>query len=194
MIRVALGGYVRKKIRLITLPGDSWPRVIVEGSPVLYCYFLAINTTKIAWPLSVYWKRFKSIESGIVEIILSLVLALANKQYTIFNCVFDHRFDGDDYLKLKWFSSKLYHRIQGRIQDFPGEGAVPTPRDWEAGVQNFYRLQMKLREGNVFTPVCQSFCSQGLSGGGVYTPWTPPPHYGQQTGGTHPTGMFSCSM
>ena len=25
----------------------------------------------------------------------------------------------------------------------------------------FYRLQTKLRKGNVFTPVCQSFCSQG---------------------------------
>ena len=25
----------------------------------------------------------------------------------------------------------------------------------------YYRPQMKLREGNVFTPVCQSFCSQG---------------------------------
>ena len=25
----------------------------------------------------------------------------------------------------------------------------------------YYRPQMKLREGNVFTPICQSFCSQG---------------------------------
>ena len=28
----------------------------------------------------------------------------------------------------------------------------------------YYRPQTKLREGNVFTPVCQSFCSRG--GGG----------------------------
>ena len=28
---------------------------------------------------------------------------------------------------------------------------------------NDYCLQMKLREGNVFTPVCDSFCSQGVS-------------------------------
>ena len=26
---------------------------------------------------------------------------------------------------------------------------------------HFYRPQKKLREGNVFTPVCQSFCSEG---------------------------------
>ena len=43
-----------------------------------------------------------------------------------------------------------------------------------------YRPQAKLREGNVFTSVCQSFCSQGA---GVYavisclteTPWTETP-------------------
>ena len=31
--------------------------------------------------------------------------------------------------------------------------------------QDFYRTQTKLRERNVFTPFCQSFCSQG--GGGL---------------------------
>ena len=37
-----------------------------------------------------------------------------------------------------------------------------------------YRLQTKLRKGNVFTPVCQSFCSQGacmaggMCGGGMH--------------------------
>ena len=39
---------------------------------------------------------------------------------------------------------------------------------------NYYRPQTKLREGNVFTPVCQSFCSPGgclpLVGGGSATP------------------------
>ena len=89
-------------------------------------------------------------------------------------------------------------------------------------------LSTKLRQGNVFTPVCLSFCSQGV--GGVChppsrhppgrhplgrLPWadppgqtppcpvhagihTPPPGqcmlgYSQQAGGTHPTGMHSCS-
>ena len=29
------------------------------------------------------------------------------------------------------------------------------------GMHSCYHLQTKLRKGNVFTPVCQSFCSQG---------------------------------
>ena len=34
--------------------------------------------------------------------------------------------------------------------------------DWQCFVCiYFYRPQTKLRKGNVFTPVCQSFCSQG---------------------------------
>ena len=92
-----------------------------------------------------------------------------------------------------------------------------------------YRPQTKLREGNIFTPVCHSVRGEvsgsGSGGGGVpmglgvHTPWPhplhthiplghpldrqthrqthtngthTPPHYGQQAGGTHPTGMFSC--
>ena len=39
----------------------------------------------------------------------------------------------------------------------------------------YYRPQTKLRKGNVFTPVCQSFCSGGVSG---------PVHAGIR----HPTG------
>ena len=87
---------------------------------------------------------------------------------------------------------------------------------------NFICFQLKLLlplanevyEGYVFTRVCQSFCSQRgstwagtppLAGTppGRYTPRagtppTPPPgavhagRYGQQAGGTHPTGMHSC--
>ena len=33
-------------------------------------------------------------------------------------------------------------------------------------VYSYYRPQMKLREGNVYTPVCQSFCPLGGGGGG----------------------------
>ena len=83
----------------------------------------------------------------------------------------------------------------------------------------------KLRQGNIFTPVCQSFCSQGVSASGLggvcqTPPRQTPPHpgqippgqtppwadtplgrhpparcmlgYGQQAGGTHPTGMHTC--
>ena len=70
-----------------------------------------------------------------------------------------------------------------------------------------YRLQTKLRKGNVFTSVCQEFCSQG--GGVHHAPWadTPPGQtHPEQTpprtdtprqtatavDGTHPTGMHSC--
>ena len=52
-------------------------------------------------------------------------------------------------------------------------------------VGNFYRPQTMLPEGNVFTPVCQSFCSQGRGvsqhargRGAVHplrTPWTDTP-------------------
>ena len=68
----------------------------------------------------------------------------------------------------------------------------------------YYRPQTKLREDNVFTPVCQSFCSQG----GWCTPprqtpptgQTPPPRGNTPLevatevgrGGMHPTGMHSC--
>ena len=73
----------------------------------------------------------------------------------------------------------------------------------------------KLGQGNIFRSVCQEFCPQGglphcMLG---YTQTTPPPtpepeagtprpdqtpstvhagRYGQQAGGTHPTGMQSC--
>ena len=66
----------------------------------------------------------------------------------------------------------------------------------------------KLRQGNIFTPVCQSFCSRGSATPPEQTPlWANTPQadtpgqtpllqcmlgYGQQVGGTHPTGMHSC--
>ena len=60
-------------------------------------------------------------------------------------------------------------------------------------------------EGYVFTPVCQSFCTWAGTPPREGSPWAgtppgqvPPPgavhaaRYGQQAGGTHPTGMHSC--
>ena len=51
---------------------------------------------------------------------------------------------------------------------------------------HFYRPQTKLREGNVFTPVCQPFC---LGGAGVR-----PGETATEAGSTHPTGMYSCVL
>ena len=75
----------------------------------------------------------------------------------------------------------------------------------------FYRSQTKLREGNVFTPVCHSVYMGGLpSHNAMGLAYPPPPNrtprnqtpprqdtdnttrYGQQAGGTHPTGMHTC--
>ena len=70
----------------------------------------------------------------------------------------------------------------------------------------FLPSSTKLRQGNVFTPVCQSFCSQGgvchLPPGqtspypvhdGIHTlPAECMLGYGQQAGGKHPTEMHSC--
>ena len=50
---------------------------------------------------------------------------------------------------------------------------------------SFYHPPTKLREGNVFIGVCQSFCSKE---GGVGDNRG----YGWQASGTHPTGMLSC--
>ena len=66
----------------------------------------------------------------------------------------------------------------------------------------------KLGQGNIFRSVCQEFCSQGGSTQTLPLPGagTPPPpprsrhspgavhagRYGQEAGGTHPTGMHSC--
>ena len=72
---------------------------------------------------------------------------------------------------------------------------------------NSYRLQTKLRESNVFTPVCDSFHRGGgvsqhaMGRGGAHLPLarhpprqTPPCPTGMATeaGGTHPTPMHSC--
>ena len=78
-----------------------------------------------------------------------------------------------------------------------------------------YRPQTKLREGNVFTPVCKSFCSdegnvsQHAMGMEVCTstcnkgclpvgadtwPGQTPPRRTNEAGGTYPTGIHSCSV
>ena len=73
--------------------------------------------------------------------------------------------------------------------------------------------KQSLGQGNIFRSVCQEFCSQGGGVPGQVPPWdqvhptrtrcTPQDQihplgavhagrYGQQAGGTHPTGMHSC--
>ena len=44
----------------------------------------------------------------------------------------------------------------------------------------------KLGQGNIFRNVCQEFCSHP---GAVHAG-----RYGQQAGGTHPTGMHTCHL
>ena len=72
----------------------------------------------------------------------------------------------------------------------------------------YYRPQTKLREGNVFTGVCDSVHRGGrcLVPGGVWSRGVPgpggsgpggclvetPPRTATAAGGTHPTGMHSC--
>ena len=55
----------------------------------------------------------------------------------------------------------------------------------DCSLLHFCHPQTKLRENNVFTGVCQSFCSRG---GGTWDTTG----YGWQVGSTHPTGMHSC--
>ena len=62
-----------------------------------------------------------------------------------------------------------------------------------------YRLQTKLHEGNVFTPVYHSVHrGEGATPLDapapldVYHPWRKYAPLGQPAGGTHPTGMHSC--
>ena len=71
-------------------------------------------------------------------------------------------------------------------------------RPKEGSLYCCYRPQQSCGQGNVFTGVCHSFCSQG---GSLETPpqagRTPPPRkqtpaYGLRAAGTHPTGMHSC--
>ena len=80
----------------------------------------------------------------------------------------------------------------------------------------FTARKQNLGQGNIFSSVCQEFCSRG--GGlpqcmlgyppskhptraGTHQEQTPPPpctvhagRYGQQVGGMHPTGMQSCLL
>ena len=55
-----------------------------------------------------------------------------------------------------------------------------------------------LGQGNIFRSVCQEFCSQGAGVCLIACRDITPPgavhagKYGQEAGGTHPTGMQSC--
>ena len=67
------------------------------------------------------------------------------------------------------------------------DGTHPT------GMHSCYRPQTKLREGNVFTGVCDSVHGGGAwSQGGCLV--EPLPRTAAAAGGTHPTGMHSCQI
>ena len=85
---------------------------------------------------------------------------------------------------------------------------VPPPSCWKCFITFAFKITFilppatKLWQGNVFTPVCQSFCSQGGVRACRHAPGYAPPRYscpkadttrsGQWAGGTHPTGMHCC--
>ena len=67
-------------------------------------------------------------------------------------------------------------------------------------ILHYYRSHTKLWEGYVFTCVCDSVHGGGVPASVPPGADTPPPRavhagrYGQQAGGTHPTGMHCCNM
>ena len=90
---------------------------------------------------------------------------------------------------------------------------------WERHMKSFVSVfftarKRSLDQGNIFSRVCQEFCSQGGSASvhaGIPPGATPPPEqapprsrhppctvhawrYGQQLGGMHPSGMQSCLL
>ena len=95
-----------------------------------------------------------------------------------------------------WLKSYAVVLNREQIQDYPGLGGSATHT---LGVLTYcYHLQTKLQKGNVFTSVCQEFCTRGE----VRHPHNQPQplhhHPRQQTAtavdGTHPTGMHSSEV
>ena len=61
---------------------------------------------------------------------------------------------------------------------------LPSEASLTREVLSFIPSATKLGQGNIFRSVCQEFCSHpGAMHAG---------RYGQQAGGTHPTGMHTC--
>ena len=101
---------------------------------------------------------------------------------------------------------KFRSSVTRRLSQKPGFRTTHTRPYHHMRIKSFSCLPpaTKLRQGNVFTPVCHSVHRGGLPH--TY-PWadkppgqTPPSlpgqcmlGYGQQAGGTHPTGMQSCN-
>ena len=77
----------------------------------------------------------------------------------------------------EWNMQPAVCRVRGYfIEDFRSCTCLKSNQNCDALIKGLlhYRPQTKLREGNVFTPVCQSLCSQGvcvvgdMHGRGVY--------------------------
>ena len=74
----------------------------------------------------------------------------------------------------------LYTR--GWQADTPPGTATAADGTHPIGMHSCYHPQTKLREGNVFTGVCDSVHGH------------PPPRTATAAGGAHPTGMHSCQI
>ena len=66
-----------------------------------------------------------------------------------------------------WLCLTMWLIVQNIVQDIRADQALSTWIHWSIRLMllivYFYRPPSKLREGNVFSRVCASFCSQGLS-------------------------------
>ena len=134
---------------------------------------------------NIFYSTVVASESVLVH---DLTISITNIWTEIFLCrakIYDNLVKSTDfYVFITHYSDALWHHLI-----------------WKSSC--FYRQQTKLWKGNVFTPVCQSFCSQG--GGCLpqcllgYTPFPlgrhPPPPLQTATAadGAHPTGMHTCS-
>ena len=103
------------------------------------------------------------------------------------------------------YDVKSWRNLKGNL----GGKSLGHLQSFDDLIDLFTARKRSLGQGNIFTNVCQEFCSRGGGGGGSdpLRAGIPPPfpgkadpplcavhagRYGQQAGGMHPTGMQSC--
>ena len=99
---------------------------------------------------------------------------------------------------VKWW---LIHPLHNRVRNpFVSDGSARGFFSSVVRPNNYiYRPQTKLRKGNSFTPVCQSFCSRGICPSACWDTQPPPlpwadtaqadTHLGRYHLGRHPPGQ-----